>query len=60
LDTALISASEDLPLIDARFAANLGKAGKKAEPADFKGALASLAVFVALSSFVFMRRLRPE
>jgi ABC-2 type transport system permease protein len=60
LDTALISASENLPVTDRSFARNLGKAGKKAEPDDFNGALASLAVFVSLSSFVFLRRLRPE
>jgi hypothetical protein len=27
---------------------------------DFNGALASLGVFVVMSSFVFLRRLKPE
>ena len=60
LDRALTAASENLPLIDQRFARNLGTAGKKAETNDFNGALVSLGVFVALSSFVFLRRMRPE
>ena len=60
LDTALITAAEGLPLIDQRFARNLGAAGKKAETTDFNGALVSLGVFVVLSSFVFLRRMRPE
>jgi hypothetical protein len=60
LDTALIAASENLPLIDRQLSQNLGRAGKKVEPDDFNGALASLGVFVVLSSFVFLRRLRPE
>jgi hypothetical protein len=60
LDTALIAAGEGLPLLDQGFARNLTRTGKKAEPTDFNGALASLGVFVALSSFVFLRRLRPE
>jgi ABC-2 type transport system permease protein len=60
LDTSLIAASENLPMIDQQFARNLGRAGRKVEPADFKGALTSLGIFVILSSFVFLRRLRPE
>jgi hypothetical protein len=60
LDTALTNAAENLPLIDQRFARNLGSAGKKAATNDFNGALASLGVFVVLSSFVFLRKLRPE
>jgi hypothetical protein len=60
LDTALISAAENIPLIDERFARNLGVAGKKAETGDFNGALGSLGVFVVLSSLVFLRRMRPE
>ncbi|MCX6951240.1 MAG: hypothetical protein NTV51_03510 [Verrucomicrobia bacterium] len=46
--------------MDRRFADNLVKAGKKAEPSDATGALAGLGVMVALSSFVFLRRLRAE
>jgi hypothetical protein len=60
LDTALTEAAETLPLLDQRFAQNLGRAGKKAETDDFHGALASLGAFIVLSSFVFLRRLRPE
>jgi hypothetical protein len=60
LDTALTLAGENLPLTDQRFARNLSTAGKKAESTDFNAALASLGAFVALSSFVFLRKLRPE
>jgi hypothetical protein len=60
LDSALSDAAANLPLLDQRFATNLAAAGKKAEAADFDGALASLGVFVAASSFVFFRKLRPE
>jgi ABC-2 type transport system permease protein len=60
LDTALTEAAEGLPLLDQRFARNLSSAGKKAQTTDFNGALGSLGVFVALSSFVFLRRMRPE
>ena len=60
LDSALAVASESLPLLDQRFAANLGEAGRKVKTDDFNGALASLGVFVVMSSFVFLRRLKPE
>ncbi len=60
LDAVLTDASAQLPLLDRRFATNLAAAGKKAEPADFNGALVSLGVFVVASSFVFFRKLRPE
>jgi ABC-2 type transport system permease protein len=60
LDTAFTAAGEGLPLLDQSFANNLSRAGRKAEAKDFNGALASLAAFVALSSFVFLRKLRPE
>jgi hypothetical protein len=60
IDTALMDAGEALPLIDQRFARNLSVAGQKAQSDDFNGALASLGVFVVLSSTVFMRRMRPE
>jgi ABC-2 type transport system permease protein len=60
LDTALTDAGEKLPLLDQRLATNLLVAGRKTQASDFDGALASLGVFVALSSFVFLRKLRPE
>lgn len=60
LDTALTAAADGLPLLDQNFARSLGSAGKRAEAADFDGALVSLGAFVVLSSFVFTRRLRPE
>ena len=60
LDEALVTAGESLPLTDQRFAQNLTKAGRKAETADFGGAIVGLGVFVVLSSFVFARRLKPE
>lgn len=60
LDSALSTAAEGLPLVDQRFARNLGTAGQKAEAADFNGALVGLGVFVVASSFVFLRRMRPE
>lgn len=60
VDNALITASESLPLTNQKFAASLGNAGRRAEASDFDGALLSLGVFVAISSFVFLRRLKPE
>lgn len=60
LDTALTTVAQEIPLLDQRFARNLGEAGRKAETSDFHGALGSLGVFVVLSSFVFLRRMRPE
>ncbi len=60
LDDVLATASAQLPVLDQRFTSNLAAVGKKAEPTDFTGALAALGVFVVGSSFVFLRRLRPE
>lgn len=60
LDAALADASSKLPLLDQRFVGNLAAAGKRAEATDFTGALAGLGVFVAASSLVFFRKLRPE
>jgi ABC-2 type transport system permease protein len=60
VDTAFSTAAETLPLLDQRFVRNLGTAGKNAASTDFHGALTSLGIFVVLSSFVFLRRLRPE
>jgi ABC-2 type transport system permease protein len=60
LDSALITAGEVLPLTDKSFARDLQRAGNRAKTGDFNGALFSLGAFVALSSVVFLRRLRPE
>ena len=60
LDDALLAAGEGLPLTDKQFAQNLTKFGQRAQTSDFNGAFASLGVFVVLSSFIFLRRLRPE
>jgi ABC-2 type transport system permease protein len=60
IDTALITAAESLPLIDAGFVRDLSRAGNKARPSDFKGALVALGIFVVISSFVFARKLRSE
>ncbi len=59
-DAALIAAGEELPLTDRQFADNLTRAGNRTQADDFNGALASLGAFVALSSIVFLRRIRPE
>ncbi len=60
LDSALSDAAQQLPLLDQRFVGNLSAAGKKAEASDVNGALVGLGLFVAGSSFVFFRKLRPE
>lgn len=60
LDSALLTAAEDLPLFDQNFAQTLARAGHRAESPDFKSALVALAGFVALGAVVFFRRLRPE
>ena len=60
LDDVLATASAELPILDQRAKGELATAGKKAAPTDFWGALAALGVFVAGSSCVFLRRLRPE
>jgi len=60
LDEALITVAQDLPLTDQRFARNIGAAGKLTETTDLNGALVSLGIFVVLSSFVFLRKMRPE
>ncbi len=60
LDTTLINAAEQLPLLSATLAAKLKSEGAKAAPTSLPGTLASLAGFVALSSVVFLRKLRPE
>ena len=60
LDSALATAAEGLPLISQGFTRDLTRAGNRAQARDFNGALVSLGVFVALSSFIFLRRLKPE
>ncbi|WP_414664638.1 ABC transporter permease subunit [Horticoccus sp. 23ND18S-11] len=60
LDQALTLASDTLPLLDQRVAQNFRGAADKVQPKGYAGALASLAGFVLLGSFVFLRRLRPE
>jgi ABC-2 type transport system permease protein len=59
-DAALTDAAEVLPITSRGFADALSRGGAQARGSDFHGALASLAAFVALSSVVFLRRLRPE
>jgi ABC-2 type transport system permease protein len=60
LSNALADAAEQLPMLNARFAESLKNASVKAESDDFKGSLGALAAFCALSSVVFLRRIRPE
>jgi len=59
-DAALLTAAEELPLTNRQFADSLSRAGNRTQASDFAGALAALGGFVVLSSFVFLRRLRPE
>lgn len=59
-DAALLAAAEELPLTNRQFADSLARAGNRTQASDFAGALAALGGFVVLSSFVFLRRLRPE
>lgn len=60
LDEALRAAGSKLPLINPRMASSLTDAGAKAKARDFNGALAALAALIALSCFVFFRKLKPE
>jgi ABC-2 type transport system permease protein len=60
LDTALTDASEKLPFLNQHLSDNLKDAGQKAHATDFGGALAGLGLLAALSSAVFLRKLRPE
>jgi hypothetical protein len=59
LTDALGDAAE-MPMLSARFAQSLKSASAKAESNDFRGALGALAAFCALSSVVFLRKIRPE
>jgi ABC-2 type transport system permease protein len=60
LDEAFIDAGSKLPLMDKSFAETLKRGGREAAAKDLSGTLASLGFFVALSSVVFLRKLRPE
>lgn len=60
LDDALLTAAQELPILDQGVTRDFTRAGTRAKATDFNGALAALAAFVALSSIVFLRRLRPE
>ena len=60
LDEAFIKAGTELPLVNRSFANSLTRSGQKARATDATGALTSLGIMVVLSSFVFLRKLRPE
>jgi ABC-2 type transport system permease protein len=60
LDAALASAATELPLVNQNLAESLTQKSANAQPKDFQGAMIALAIFVGLSSAVFLRRLRPE
>lgn len=60
VDNVLIAAAEQLPLIDKGFVEKLKRGGTRAAPAALPGTLASLGLFVVLSSVVFLKKLRPE
>ena len=60
MDEAFIKAGTELPLVNRSFARSLTRSGEKTRPTDTRGAFTGLAVMVALSSFVFLRKLRPE
>lgn len=60
LDDVLIEAGNTLPLFNARLSHALIRAGEKVRGHEYKAALAALAGMAALSSFVFLRRIRPE
>lgn len=58
--TVLLNAARDLPISNKEFAASLEREGNQVKSRDFQGALYSLGGFVLLSSFVFLRRIKPE
>jgi ABC-2 type transport system permease protein len=60
LSDALSDAAEQLPLLNERFVQSLKAGATRATPVDHRGALGALAAFIALSSVVFLRRIRPE
>ncbi len=57
---AFSDAATQLPFLNPRFAESLQNAGKKSAATDYTGALAGLGVFIAASSVVFLRRIKPE
>jgi hypothetical protein len=57
---ALSDAATQLPLLNKDFSSTLMRGSVKAQPTDYRGALGALAAFCALSSVVFLRRIRPE
>lgn len=59
-DAAFARAARELPLFNQRLSDSLKHASEQVRPQDVGGALAGLAVLVAASSFVFVRKLRPE
>jgi ABC-type transport system involved in multi-copper enzyme maturation permease subunit len=60
LDDVLTEAGTELPILSQSMAADLTRAGQNVEPADLYGSLAGLGFIVALSSLVFLRKLRAE
>jgi ABC-2 type transport system permease protein len=60
LDEVLIEAGSKLPLLDQNFAEKLKRNGREEAADNLPGTLMSLGFFVALSSVVFLRKLRPE
>lgn len=60
LSSTLNDAAENLPMLNARFQQSLRNGSTRAEATDYKGALGALAAFCALSSVVFLRKIRAE
>lgn len=60
MDVAFQEAADKLPLSNKRFVKNMAKEARENAPKDYRGALASLAGFCVASSFIFLRRIRPE
>lgn len=60
LDTALIAAGENLPLLGSQISESFVRTGRKVQAADYQGALGALGVFVLLSGAVFVRKLKPD
>jgi hypothetical protein len=60
LDAALSDAATQLPLVDQNLAASLARRSATMEPRDFQGALIALSAMTALSSAIFLRRLKSE
>jgi hypothetical protein len=60
LDAALSDAGTQLPLVNQNLAESLVRKGTDAQPRDFQGALIALGAMTALSSAIFLRRLKSE